>query len=118
MTASTILWTLELLEWVRQELFERWPAARLRGSAPDITPEPYRIRFRADGAQYWLVMSPDAIQNAGMEEVTSLLEAEDWISILKVTGGISVDILGPGDPTPVLIPWPPLGPELDPQATI
>lgn len=118
MTASMILWTLELLEWVRQELFEHWPAARLRGSAPDIAPEPYRIRLRAGEAQYWLVLSPDAIQNVGMEAVTTLLKTEDWISILKVTGGISVDVLGPGDPTPVLIPWPPMGPELRPQATV
>ena len=116
MTASMILWTLEFLEWVRQELSESWPTAKLRGSAPDINPEPYRIRFRAEGAQYWLVLSPDAVQNVRMEAVASLLESTDWISTLKATGGISVDTLGCGDPTPVLIPWSQLGPERNSQS--
>ena len=112
MTASMILWTIELLDWVREQLVESWPGARLRGSAPDITPEPYRIRFRKDGKQYWLVLSPDAIRNTGVADVTSLLDSSDWVTTLQRTGGISVDVHEPTGTQPVLIPWPALGPEV------
>lgn len=112
MTASMILWTLDLLDWVREQLVDSWPGVRLRGSAPDISPDPYRIRFRENGKQYWLVLSPDAIRNTGVAEVTSLLESADWISTLQRTGGISVDVSEPSSTQPVLIPWPALGPEV------
>jgi len=116
MTASMIVWTLELLDWVRGQLVSHWPEVKLRGSAPDITPDPYRIRFRENGKQYWLVLSPDAIRNTGISDVTSLLEANDWISTIKKTGGISVDVREPTETRPVLIPWPVLGPEVKVEA--
>ena len=112
MTASMILWTLELLDWIREQLLEDWPGVKLRGGAPDIAPDPYRIRFREGGKQYWLVLSPDAIRNTGVSEVASLLESADWISTLQKTGGISVDVREPTGTQPVLIPWPALGPEV------
>ena len=112
MTAPMIIWTLELLDWVREQLLFRWPEVKLRGSAPDITPDPYRIRFRENGKQYWLVISPDAIRNTGVREVTSLLEESDWISNIQETGGLSVDVHGPTETQPVLIHWPALGPEV------
>ena len=117
MTASMIVWTLELLDWVHQQLRDRWPHARLRGSAPDISPDPYRIRFRDNGKQYWLVLSPAAIQNTGVAEVASLLEATDWICTIKEKGGVFVDVREPTDTQPVLIPWPALGPEVKVAAT-
>ena len=117
MTASMILWTLDLLDWVREQLVEGWPEAKLRGSAPDITPDPYGIRFRESGKQYWLVLSPDAIRNTGVSEVTALLETMDWIPTIKETGGISVDVRGPTGRQPVLIPWPALGPEVKVEAS-
>jgi hypothetical protein len=117
MTASMILWTLELLDWARVQLVESWPKAKLRGGAPDIAPEPYRIRFREDGKQYWLVLSPDTIRNTGVSEVASLLESTDWIQTIKKTGGISVDVNEPTGTQPVLIPWPALGPEVKVEAS-
>ena len=117
MTASMILWTLELLDWVHGQLISAWPGVKLRGSAPDITPDPYRIRFRKDGKQYWLVLSPDTIRNAAVADVASLLEATDWISTIQETGGISVDLDGITETRPVLIPWPALGPERKVEAT-
>ena len=117
MTASMIVWTLELLDWVHGQLVYRWPGVKLRGSAPDIAPDPYRIRFRKNGKQYWLVLSPDTIRSAGVAEVTSLLEDNDWISQIQKTGGISVDLDGPTETQPVLIPWPALGPEEKVAAT-
>ena len=117
MTASMIVWTLELLDWVHEQLIFRWPGVKLRGSAPDITPDPYRIRFRENGKQYWLVLSPSAIRNAGVADVTSLLEDNDWISHIQETGGISVDIDGPTGTQPVLLPWHALGPEQKVTAT-
>lgn len=117
MTASMIVWTLELLDWVHEQLVYRWPGVKLRGSAPDIAPDPYRIRFRENGKQYWLVLSPDTIRNTGVADVTSLLEDNDWISRIQETGGLSVDIDGPTETQPVLIPWPALGPEQKVAAT-
>jgi hypothetical protein len=40
MTASMILWTLELIDWVHHRFMDSWPKGRRRGSAPEITPEP------------------------------------------------------------------------------
>ena len=115
MTPSMIVWTLELIEWVHQQLMNRWPTAKLRGSAPDVTPDPYRIRFRDGGKQYWLVLSPDVIRNTGVVDVVSLLETTDWICTMKKTGGVFVDVHEPTDTQPVLIPWPALGPEVKPD---
>ena len=112
MTASMIVWTLELLEWVKEQLVERWPEVKLRGSAPDINPDPYRIRFRENGKQYWLVLSPNAIRNTGVAEVASLLETADWIPTMQKTGGIFVDVHEPTGTEPALMPWPALGPEV------
>jgi hypothetical protein len=116
MTASMILWTLEFLDWIRDQLVEGWPGVKLRGGAPDITPDPYRIRFRKDGKQYWLVLSPEAITNTGVSDVASLLESSDWIPTLQRTGGISVHVHEPMGTKPLLIPWPPLGPEVKVEA--
>ena len=66
MTPSMIVWTLDLLDWVREQLGELWPEARLRGGETDIDPEPYRIRLRDAGKQYWLFFSPDAIRGASV----------------------------------------------------
>lgn len=112
-----ILWTLELLDWIRGQLAEKWPKVRLRGSAPDITPVPYRIRFREDDRQYWLVISPEAIRNADVSEVASLLEKSDWIPTVKATGGLSVDVGGGLNTKPTLIPWREQGPEVKVAAT-
>jgi len=117
MTASMIVWTLDLLDWVRGQLSSRWPGAHLRGGAPDITSEPYRIRFRENGKQYWLAVSLDAIRNAGVEDVTSLLEGTNWISTIRETGGISVSVHEHTKTQPALIPWPKLGPEVKEEAT-
>jgi len=116
MTASMILWTLELLDWVKEQLVEGWPEVKLRGSAPDITPDPYRIRFREKGKQYWLVLSPDAIRNTRVAEVISLLETADWIPNMQKTGGITVDVHEPTGTRPVLMPWPAPGPEMKVEA--
>jgi hypothetical protein len=107
-----IMWTLELLDWVHWQLKESWPKAKLRGGAPDIAPEPYLIRFRDDGKQYWLVLSRAAIQNTQLADVVSLLEVTDWIPTMKETGGLIVDLREPTDIQPVLNPWPVTGPEV------
>jgi hypothetical protein len=112
MTSSMIMWTLELLDWVHRQLEESWPKARLRGGAPDITPEPYLIRFRDDSKQYWLVLSPAAIRNTEVADVVSLLEVANWIPTMKNTGGVIVDVRETTDTHPVLIPWPAPGPEV------
>ncbi len=117
MTASMIVWTLELLEWVKEQLIQQWPEAKLRGSASDIGRGPYRIRFRENGEQYWLVLSPDAIRNTGVVEVASLLETADWIPNMRKAGGIFVDVHKPTGTQPALIPWPALGPEVKVEAS-
>jgi hypothetical protein len=112
MTPSMIMWTLDLLDWVRGQMADRWPEVRLRGGETDIDPEPYRIRFRDGRQQYWLVLSPDAIRRTGISQVTSLLEGSDWISTLQKTGGVSVGIHDAPEASPVLLPWPFKGPEV------
>ncbi len=92
MTAPMIEWTLEVLDWIRTQLWEKWPEAQLRGSAPDVHPVPYRIRFRENGIEYWLNLEPQAMQHAAVADVRSLLEAEDWIHLLKTTGCVSVGV--------------------------
>ena len=105
MNAGMIEWTLQILEWIRGQLPERWPEVQLRGSATDeLSPDGYRIRFRADGMQYWLYLSAPAIENAAVGDVEALLEAQDWIRLMRDSGAISVGISeGPGQ-TPVLHP--------------
>lgn len=107
MTPSMIEWTLEFLEWVRAELSSHWPGVRLRGSAPSVSPEPYGIRFREDGSQYWLVLTPELLgtEGLGVQQVASHLTERDWISTMKGAGGITVDVVGMDRPEPVLIPW-------------
>lgn len=116
MTPSMIVWTLDLLDWLRNQLAERWPGASLRGGETDVDPEPYRIRLRDNGNQYWLFFSPDAIRGAGVGDVTNLLEGEDWISTIKETGGLSVEVRHFPERRPVLIPWPAGGPEIKADA--
>ncbi len=105
MTPQMIEWTLEILEWVRGQLFENWPEAQLRGSAPGVFPEPYRIRFREREkmSEYWLTLLPPAICNTTVGDVTALLEAEDWIQLMRDTGQISVGVRAPTEDTPALI---------------
>ncbi len=103
MTAPMIEWTLEILEWVRGQLFENWPEAQLRGSAPDLDPEPYRIRFRDKGRELWLTLLPPAICNTAVADVTSLLESEDWIRLMQETGQVSVGVQEHTKNTPALV---------------
>ena len=112
MTPSMIMWTLDLLDWVRAEIAAKWPEVKLRGGETDFDPEPYRVRFRGGGKQYWLVLSPDAIRHTHLAEVTSLLEGSDWIGTMQKTGGIYVEVHASGMIQPVLVPWPALGPEV------
>jgi len=116
MTPSMIVWTLDLLDWVREQLGAHWPEARLRGGETDIDPEPYRIRLRDAGKQYWLFLSPDAIRGTSVGEVTSMLEGSDWIPTIKTTGGLSVGVQEGPERRPVLTPWPALGPEVKSEA--
>ena len=104
MTAPMIEWTLEVLDWIRTQLWEKWPEAQLRGSAPDIHPVPYRIRFREDGIEYWLNLEPQAMRNAAVADVRSLLEDADWIRLLKETGCVSVGVHEQELSKPVLQP--------------
>ncbi len=106
MTAPMIEWTLEVLDWIRTQVWEKWPEAQLRGSAPDIHPVPYRIRFRDDGVEYWLTLQPQTMCNAAVADVRSLLEEEDWISLLKTRGCVSVGVEGNDRTRPVLEPCP------------
>jgi hypothetical protein len=100
-----IEWTLEILEWIRNQLPEKWPEVQLRGSATDeLSPDGYRIRFRAEGRQYWLVLSASAIESTAVAEVASLLEARDWIGLLRSSGAIAVGVADASRPTPVLHP--------------
>jgi hypothetical protein len=92
MTAPMIEWTLEVLDWIRPQLWKSWPEAEMRGSAPDLEMDGYRIRFRDGGRQFWLVFSPEVIQLSSVSEVQSLLEAADWIRLLRKSGGLSVGV--------------------------
>lgn len=116
MTPSMIFWTLDFLDWIREQLAEHWPEAKLRGGEMDIDPEPYRIRLRDRGKQYWMFLSPEAIRGAGLAEVTSLLDEADWIRTIQETGGLSVGLHDSSEKRPVLIPWPALGPEIKADA--
>ena len=102
MTAPMIEWTLELLEWMRSELFEAWPTAKMRGSAPELTEEGYRVRFRDSGRQFWLHLSPAAMERVSVADVRHLLESQNWIALLRNTGILAVDVLPEGHPRPVL----------------
>jgi len=117
MTASMIVWTLELLDWIKEQLYEQWPEVKLRGSAPDIGLGPYRIRCREGGEQYWLVLSPDTIRNTEVSQVVSLLETAEWIPTMQNTGGVVVEVREPSGTKPFLMPWPVLGPEVRVEAS-
>ena len=106
MTAPMIEWTLELLEWIRDQLFECWPEASMRGSAPELTPEGYKVRFRDQGRQFWLILSPDAIWKTSVADVRSALEAENWIPLLREQGTLSVGADCHSEPgcRPVVVP--------------
>lgn len=95
MTAPMIEWTLEILDWIRPQLWNRWPEAKMRGSAPDPDPEGYRIRFRDRGRQFWLILSPEVIGSFAVSDVQSLLEAGDWIRLLRKAGGLRVGVHEP-----------------------
>ena len=92
MTAQAIEWTLEVLEWIRPQLWESWPEAKMRGSAPDFDPEGYKIRFRYQGRQFWLILSPDVIRESAVAEVKSALKAGNWIQLLRENGCLSVGV--------------------------
>lgn len=102
MTAPMIEWTLELLDWMRAQLFETWPSVKMRGSAPELTEEGYRIRFRDQGRQFWLCFSPDAIQQISVEDVRCFLDSQDWIPLLQNTGTLAVDVASEDGPRPIL----------------
>jgi len=102
MTAPMIEWTLEILDWIRPQLWENWPEAKMRGSSPELGPDGYKIRFRDRGRQFWLTLSPDAIRHTTVSDVKSALEAEDWIQLLRNTGSISVGVQEEHQGRPVL----------------
>ena len=107
-----IEWTLELVEWIRTQVWEKWPDAKLRANSPELDPEGYKIRFREDGKQYWLFLDPQVIWNSRVSEVTALMESQAWIPMLKEAGQITVDTQDPDSVVPVLRPWPGRGPEI------
>lgn len=92
MTVQMIEWTLEILEWIRPQLWERWPEARMRGNAPELDPEGYKIRFRDRGRQFWLILTSDVIQRSDVSDVQSALEAGNWIQVLRENGCLSVGV--------------------------
>jgi hypothetical protein len=104
MTASMIEWTLEVLDWIRPQLWERWPEAEMRGSSPELSPDGYRIRFRDRGRQFWLVFSPELIQYSTVAEVQSLMNAGDWLQVLRESGSLRVERGKDPPHRPVLIP--------------
>jgi hypothetical protein len=112
MTAPMIEWTLEVLEWIRGELWEKWPEAKLRGSAPELSPEGYKIRFRDRGRQFWLYLTPQVMLAAPVYAVTSLLGSSDWIRRLQESGQISVELHDRRVGVPVLHVPEGVGPEL------
>ena len=102
MTAPMIEWTLEILDWIRPQLWERWPEAKMRGSAPELGDEGYKIRFRDQGRQFWLILCPDLIQKTAVSDVQSVLEEEGWIELLREKGAISVCIQDRSRGRPIL----------------
>ena len=102
MTARMIEWTLEILQWIRPQIWESWPEARMRGSAPELGPDGYRIRFRDKGRQYWLILTSEVIQHAAVSEVQSALEAGGWLQLLQENGSLSVGLDGSGGAYPSL----------------
>jgi len=102
MTAPMIVWTLEVVEWVKAQLFTGWPEAKMRASAPELSPDGYRIRFRHEGRQVWLTLSPDAIEQTSVGDVRTILENEDWIRLLQDTGSLSVGVEAGTPSRPVL----------------
>lgn len=102
MTASMIEWTLEVMDWMRPRVWERWAGAEMRGSYPELGPDGYRIRFRENGRQFWVVISPEAIQETSVSDVLAALEAADWIGTLKRSGSLFVGVQRNGRPVPAL----------------
>jgi hypothetical protein len=74
----------------------------MRGSAPELGDEGYKIRFRDQGRQFWLILCPDLIQQTDVSDVQSVLEAEDWIELLRNKGAISVCIQDRSRGRPIL----------------
>jgi hypothetical protein len=97
MTEAMIEWTLELLDWIRDQLPREWPDVEMRGNHPELTSEGYCIRFRHSNRQFWLCCSPAVMAALPVSEVEHLLTTRDWISLLRETGMLRVDVM-PQDP--------------------
>ena len=106
MTAEMIEWTLFLLEWIRGRVPEDWPEAKFRGSTPELDEDGYSIRFREDGEEYWMVIDPEVINRVRVEEVTDLLQGEDWIGHVKRTGCLHLGLKAGKGILPELHPCP------------
>jgi len=106
MTALEIEWTLEVLDWIRPQLWRSWPEAEMRGSTPELDPEGYRIRFRDRGRQFWLILSPEVIRQSVVSEVRAVLEAGDWLQLLRKSGGLLVGLHDPPRRGPSLRAFP------------
>jgi hypothetical protein len=74
----------------------------MRGSAPEVGDEGYKIRFRDQGRQFWLILCSDLIQQAAVSDVQSALEAEDWIELLRDKGALSVCVQDRSRGRPIL----------------
>lgn len=103
MNATEILWTLEMLDWINDQLFHGWPEVKLRGSAPDVDPEPYRVRFRDDEREYWLTFCPKTMSHTSVADVRDLLEKEDWIRRIQTKGLLEVELCRETGTRPVLV---------------
>lgn len=90
MNAEMIEWTLLLLEWIRGRIAEEWPASQLRGSAPDMDPGGYTIRFRENGDEFWMVIMPEVIQQVPVDRVENLLSVEGWVERMRETGCLHI----------------------------
>ena len=106
MTAEMIEWTFLLLEWIKGRVPEVWPDSKFRGNSPELDPDGYSIRFRENGDEYWMVITPEVIQRVALEQVTKLLEAEDWIAHIKRTGCLHLGLKPGKEDRPELHPCP------------
>jgi len=106
MTAEMIEWTLLLLEWIRGEILDGWPDSKLRGSAPELDPEGYTIRFRENGDEYWMVIGPEVIRGVPVDRVEALLHTQGWIGKMRKTGCLHIGIHSTNPTNPQLHPCP------------
>jgi len=106
MTAEMIEWTLLLLEWLKERVLEDWPETRLRGSAPELDPDGYTIRFRENGDEYWMVILPEVIQRVPVDRVEDLLFSERWVDRMKATGCLHIGLREEEGSHPQLHPCP------------